>query len=129
MKYLDELKSLNLPQLQFAIFGSGPMAIRGIRESNDIDVIVKQNLWKTLVNRYQSSLQDNPPCLKICNIEIYKKWPVVTDTIDELIDSAEKIKDFPFVQLKYVIEWKKYSGRKKDLKDIELLEKYQGDRG
>ncbi|MFW5853020.1 MAG: hypothetical protein ACOCU8_00070 [Patescibacteria group bacterium] len=41
-----------------------------------------------------------------------------------MIDTAETIANFPFVQLKYVVEWKTQLGREKDLKDIELIQKY-----
>jgi hypothetical protein len=41
-----------------------------------------------------------------------------------MIGSAEKIENFPFVQLKYVIEWKTQFGREKDKRDIELIQKY-----
>jgi len=128
MKYLDELKSLNLPAGKFAIFGSGPIAIRGIREPNDIDIIVKQDLWNTLLNQYPGNLYHNPTCLKIGNIEVYKDWPYLSNKVDEMIDSAEIITNFPFVQLKYVMKGKKQFGRKKDLKDIELIQKYNNGR-
>jgi len=124
MKYLNELGSLNLPAGKFAIFGSGPMAIRGIRESNDLDIIVKQDVWDSLVKKYPTSLHPNPTCLKIGNIEVYKDWLELSDRINEMIDSAETIANFPYVQLKYVVEWKKSFGREKDLKDIELIKKY-----
>lgn len=104
MKYLDELKLLNLPAGKFAIFGSGPMAIRGIRESEDLDIIVKQDLWNTLVKKYPLLLHNNPTCLKIGHVEIYKDWLELSDKINEMIDSAEIITNFPYVQLKYVVE-------------------------
>jgi len=44
MKYLNELKELNLPKESFAVFGSGPMAVRDMREINDLDLIVKSDL-------------------------------------------------------------------------------------
>lgn len=40
---LEKLKRLNLPSEQYAIFGSGPMAVRDLKEANDIDLIVTQN--------------------------------------------------------------------------------------
>ncbi|GAF93599.1 unnamed protein product, partial [marine sediment metagenome] len=52
MKYLDELKRLDLPKDKYAIFGSGPLAIRGLRENRDLDIIVKPELWEKLVNEY-----------------------------------------------------------------------------
>lgn len=39
--FLDELKALNLPAGQYAIFGSRPLAVRNLRDANDIDLIVK----------------------------------------------------------------------------------------
>ena len=68
--------------------------------------------------------QSKPTRLKIGNIEIYKDWPFLTDKIEEMIDSAEIIQGAPFVRLKYVLEWKRKSKRKKDLKDVQLIEKY-----
>ena len=124
MKHLNELSSLNLPAGKFAIFGSGPMSVRGIRESEDLDIIVKQDAWDFLANKYPASLHSNPTCLKIGNVEVYKDWLELSDRIDEMIDSAETIANFPFVRLKYVVEWKTQFGREKDLKDIELIQKY-----
>src|SRR3989344_6235338 len=106
MKYLDELKSLNLPAGKFAIFGSGPMAVREIRQSNDLDIIVKQDLWNALLSQYPDSLHQNPICLKIGNIEVYKDWLELSDKVDEMIDTAETIANFAFVRLKYVVKWK-----------------------
>jgi hypothetical protein len=124
MKYLDELSFLNLPAGKFAIFGSGPIAVRGIREPEDLDVIVKLDVWDTLIKKYPEALSYKPTCLKIGNVEIYKDWMELSDRINEMIDTAEKIMDYPFVQLKYVEEWKVRVGREKDLKDVELIEKY-----
>ena len=104
MNHLDELKALNLPTGKFAIFGSGPMAVRGIRESQDLDILVRPDLWDSLVERYPASLHSNPVCLKIGNVEIYNNWLELTDRINEMIDTAEVIANFPYVQLKYVVE-------------------------
>ena len=37
------------------------------------------------------------------------------------------IEGLPFVQLKYIIEWKKLFGREKDKKDLQLIEQYQSE--
>jgi hypothetical protein len=126
MKYLDELGRLNLPAGKFAIFGSGPMAVRKIRECADLDIIVKQELWDFLVSKYPNNLEGDSACLKlkIGNIEIYRDWFKLSDRFNEMIDNAEIIANFPFVQLKYVVEWKKEMGREKDISDIALIRKY-----
>ena len=85
MKYLQELKQLNLPADQFAVFGSGPLAIRNIRESNDIDLIVKEKLWQKLSQKYK--VEDNKK-IQIGKIEIYKDWQPWFGDVDHLIDTA-----------------------------------------
>ncbi len=35
-----KVKNLNLPIGDYALFGSAPMGIRGLRECHDIDIIV-----------------------------------------------------------------------------------------
>jgi len=100
------------------------MAARGTRKSDDLDIIVKQDLWYTLLSRYSDSLHHNPTCLKIGNIEVYKDWPELSDKINKMIDTADIIANFPYVQLKYVIEWKNQFGRGKDIKDLKLIQEY-----
>jgi len=124
MQYLDKLVSLKLPLGSYAIFGSGPMAIRDIRESSDVDIIVKWELWDDLLLRYPGSLRSDPVSLDIKGIEVFKTWLQLTDKVDEMIDRAEFIKDLPFVRLEYVIEWKQSFGREKDITDIKLIEGY-----
>jgi hypothetical protein len=121
INYLEQLKRLNLPKDKFAIFGSGPLAVRGIRKSDDIDIIVKKELWHKLSEKYNKT---NEEIIKIGNIEIYKEWkPWVKDN-DDLIDSADVFDEIRFVKLEDVLGWKKKYNRPKDLKDIELIENF-----
>ncbi len=120
--YLTELKSLNLPVGKFAIFGSGPMAVRKIRQARDLDVIVKKDLWHNLVQKFPLSRRQKNQYLKIGNLEIYYNWFKLSNEINEMIDNADIIDDFPFVKLEYVLAYKKELGRKKDIADIKLIE-------
>ncbi|MBI1999232.1 MAG: hypothetical protein HYS74_01080 [Parcubacteria group bacterium] len=52
MKYLDELKKLRLHCGEYAVFGSGPLAIRGLVENTDIDLVVSGDLWGKLNKEY-----------------------------------------------------------------------------
>jgi hypothetical protein len=121
MKLLSELENLNLPKDKYAIFGSGPICIRGLREANDIDIIVKDDLWDYLSTIYPVEKES----IKTGNIEIFKNWSPWFNDVSELINTAEIINGFPFVKLDYVIEWKKAMGREKDLKDLELINKHK----
>lgn len=123
MRFLDELKELNLPEKQYAIFGSGPMAVRGIRDVNDIDIVVKEDLWNNLRVQFPKSIYKTDS-IKIGNIEIFKNWSPWFDNVNSLIDTAEKIGDFWYVHLSNVLKWKKLMGREKDKTDIKLIEDY-----
>lgn len=122
MQHLNELANLNLPKDQYAIFGSGPMGIRNLREVNDLDIIVKENLWSKLIKEY--SLNEDKGCIQIGQIEIFNNWSPWFNNINELIDSSEIINGFPFVRLDYVMEWKSKLGREKDFKDLSLIKNY-----
>lgn len=119
-----ELAKYRLHKDKFAVFGSGPMAIRGMRDASDIDLIVKKGLWTELVWTHPSkknSIQLGK------TIEVYKDWVPSWDTnpgIDVLIDSADIIDGIRFVKLEHVLAWKKAKGTEKDLKDVKLIEEY-----
>ncbi|MFA5333977.1 MAG: methyltransferase domain-containing protein [Candidatus Nanoarchaeia archaeon] len=125
---LDKLKSLNLPNGDYAIFGSAPMGIRGIRETNhDLDLIVKPELWDELKKKYGLAHIKGVKGEVIIidkDIEVYNSWGDWIKDIIPLIDSAELIQGFPFVKLKYVLDWKIKYGREKDKKDAILIREY-----
>lgn len=121
MRFLDELKQLKLPTDKFAIFGSGPMGVRGLKEVDDLDIIVKPGLWDELAKKYAPM---EGKYIKIGNIEIFRNWQPWFDMIDTLIDTADYIDGYRYVKLEYVLKWKKMYNREKDRKDVEIIEKY-----
>lgn len=124
-KILQELEKLDLPEGKYAIYGSGPLAIRGIRETNDIDVIVKDEVYKKLKQEYGEK-EDGEIILNNGEIEIFPTWNALVDDAEGMIDRAETIQGYKFVTLEDTIKWKKGMGRSKDKKDIELIKKYKG---
>lgn len=126
-KLLDELSKLWLPKDQYAIFGSWPMAVRFIRETNDIDLIVKRPLWDELVVKYKDNLRTDKPIITIWNIEIIHFLEHFQDKIEPWIDEADMISWFPFVKLENIKEYKQFRAREKDLVDIVLIDGYHRD--
>lgn len=125
LKQLNELGKLNLPRDEFAICGSGPLAVREIRNSHDMDIVVKKKLWKQLAKKYpihQSGNKRN--FIQIMDIEMAEGWLPLLENADKLIDTADVINGFRFVKLDYVMKWKKIMNREKDKRDIKLIEKY-----
>ena len=125
---LEKLKELNLPKGKFAIFGSGPMWLAGLKEPGDLDVIVTEDVFNDFKQRPEFKLgtkKSNYEYLEKEGIEFYRSWyPGEEWDIEKLINEAEIINDLPFVKLEKVLKWKKLTMREKDIKDIELIENF-----
>ena len=122
LPFIDELKALNLPAGSFAIFGSGPLAVRGMREAKDLDIIVRKDAWDELAKKFPKN--EKGTGLQIGKVEAFNQWSPWFDDPDVLIDTAEIIDGLPFVLLEHVVSWKKAMGREKDIKDLELINEY-----
>jgi len=131
---LEKLKKLKLPEEDYAIFGSGPLAIRGLRRSRDLDIIVRPELFEKMKKNYKQNLRESSfnekkyLYLKIKNMEFSFTSPFLDDdTTIGFIQKSEQLYSLSFVKLKDVLNLKKSLGkytRDKDKKDIELIEKY-----
>lgn len=124
----DQVRSLNLPAGKFAIFGSGPIVARGLRDTVDVDVIVTDDVFDELAKDpswVKVQMRDHHDALKKEGLEIYHTWAPGAWDIDELIKSAEMIDGLPFVQLDAVVEWKTLRDEGKDKGDLELIEKWR----
>ena len=127
----QRVKDLNLPEGEYAIFGSGPMGIRNLREMHDIDIIVSDKLFDEYAKKdgwevkeiygYRDWLKNDD-----LEIEMGRDWHEGWD-VEKMIKEADIIDGLPFVELKYLVEWKKFFGREKDLKDVELIEQFLKD--
>ena len=125
---LEKLKKLNLPFGQYAIFGSGILVAKDIRNASDVDIIAKQALFNKLWEKYSECIVNKPfRCLIINGIEIVdNRWDNDNnqESTDKMIDNAEIIDGLPYVNLQDTILWKTQQNREKDLRDIELINNY-----
>lgn len=129
------LKKYNLPTNQYAIIGSGPLGIRGLREIGDIDIVVSPELRDKLAAKY--GIVDTGKVRKIVfpgeNIEAF--WEGSLDnmlqkdpedpSMQDIIHRAEIIDGFPFQSLEDLMYFKHKTKRDKDLRDILLIKKWQ----
>ena len=112
----------------YAVFGSGPLIIRGIIEAtNDLDVISRGEAWNQACEiGDQVHLADH--AVEVMSffggaITVGTSWAYGEFDIDWLIDTAEVIDGLPFVRLKHVVRYKEIAARPKDLNHLRLLEK------
>lgn len=124
--YLDKLvklEKLKLNKNQYLIWGSGPLAIRGIRSSRDIDIVVSKDLWKQLIIKYKFH-RSQKDLINIEDIEIWNSCLNLSDRIDEMLLNKDIIFNYPFMKLSDTIEWKKFISNDKHIEDIKLINKY-----
>ena len=110
----------------FAIFGSGPLLIRGIiPAANDLDILCRGAAWEQAKSigtmRYLEEYDVTITTLCDGKISFGTKWGIGDFDIDSLIDSAELIDALPFVRLEHVVAYKTMRASAKDLRHIAAL--------
>jgi hypothetical protein len=123
-----KVQSLKLPKNSYIVFGSCPMALAGIRESQDIDMLVDQATFDSFAQagwqEVVKSSRDKP--LTHEEFEAHHSWNFSSykPTLGQLLATATVVDGIPFASLQEVRKWKQSSGRPKDLKDIALIDAY-----
>jgi hypothetical protein len=126
--YFEAVRALKLPRGDFAVFGSGPLIVRGLIEgSNDLDVLCRGDAWQmvqkignvTYLEEYEVTVAS------ICNerVTFGTEWGIGNPDVNALIDEAEIIEGLPFVRLSHVIRYKLERASAKDMQHIEILKK------
>ena len=117
---------LNLPKGKYVIFGSGGLLIRNLKEGHDLDIIVTPDIYEEYRTKEGWKLK---PCngdfyLSKDGMELWENWKPGVWNVDELIAQAEYIEGLAFVPLQKIAEWKRLSGREKDLEHAKIIDEY-----
>lgn len=128
----DELRSLALPIGQYVVTASGPLGIRGLRDIDDIDLMVDDDLWEELAER--CGVKEGGRRIEIAEgIEAFREGSFDPDpalpSVQEQIAEADLIDGLPFVSLDHVVRLKRAKGREKDHRDIELIRVWVAEHG
>ena len=128
MDIIEKAKSLNLPFGQYIIIGAGILQALGLRDTNDIDVVVTESLFEKLKasGKYKEDVKYNKKFLVADDVEIIMplSWADYSTTTEEAIKTALVIEGIPFLNIQETIKFKTALGREQDFKDIELLKNY-----
>lgn len=123
---ITKVKALNLPQGSYVVFGGCPLALAGLREANDIDLLVSPELFAQLRKQgwTEHFKTENDIPLTHDVFEAHENWnfSAYKPTLQHLLATATTKDGVPFASLEEVRKWKVSSGRPKDLKDIELID-------
>ncbi|OGJ01458.1 hypothetical protein A3G98_00905 [Candidatus Nomurabacteria bacterium RIFCSPLOWO2_12_FULL_37_8] len=104
------------------------MAILGLREAQDIDLLVSKEVHKNLESigwkKVNKGQKDNPFTYDV--FEAHDNWDFSSynPSLEELLKNAFYIADIPFASLEDVKKWKQHYGRPRDITDIELIDHY-----
>ncbi len=120
------LRQLDLPQGDFAIFGSGPLIVRGVIEAtNDLDVLCRGPAWDYVQTigqpEYLSEYGLTIFAIDDGRITFGDRWAIGDFDTDTLIDSMEFFEGLPFVSLQYVLAYKILANRPKDRQHLQAL--------
>ena len=128
MNIFERVKKLNFPLGEYVVIGASILEAIGIRNTHDVDIIVAPQLFEKLRESkiYKEEIKWGKIFLIGDEIEIGTKldWENYSTTIEEAINTAAIINGVPFLNLEETIKFKRAMGRKKDFKDIELIESY-----
>ncbi len=108
------------------IFGSGPLAVRGLRDARDLDIVVTKDVYDMFREKdgWSESSNGTDTCLRKDDMELWYTWGPGEWHVEELLANAEMIDGLPFVPLPVVLRWKEVLGRPKDRADIETIRKH-----
>ncbi len=127
---LQELKRLNLAPRDYAVFGSGPLIVRGIiAATNDLDVICRGRAWEQvkIIGDFRHDEQYDVDMVELFDGQLTfgTKWGIGEFDVNELIEEAELIDGIPFVRLERVIAYKRQRSSDKDRQHLHQLEQAQ----
>jgi hypothetical protein len=127
-----EIKKHNFPPDEYVVFGGAAMAARGLKETNDIDIVASQKFLAEY--RSKKGWRDHPRIIPteehgVANeegtIELYPTVGGIAEmTFERLRENAEIIDGIPFASLKDVRIIKEVYNREKDLLDVIKIEKF-----
>lgn len=129
MSILTRIRALGLPEDQIVVIGGGLLDAYGLREANDIDLVVTAALFGELEasGAYEKGMKGDEAYLVGDGIDIWQSWGQGND-FTQLRSSGVTIEGIVFVNPQFLIERKLERGTEKDKHDIALLEGYLNER-
>jgi hypothetical protein len=127
--FIEKVRDLNLPDGQFMVCGSGILEVLGIREADDIDLLLSPELFCELRDKrrwLKSKKIDTTIVHPKCNVEAKQSLDFLKENyvLSELLPTAYIHGGIPFANLETLKNAKLQLAREKDFKDIKLIDEY-----
>jgi hypothetical protein len=120
----ERLRALDPNSGDYAVFGSGPLAIRGLIDRvGDLDIICRGAVWGRVKTLGTTIMYGENEVVDLgTGLTFGTSWGYGDFDVDQLIDDAETIEGLEFVRLGAVVEFKRIASRPKDLEHLRLME-------
>lgn len=128
---IDRLRSLGLPDGDWALHGSGPLLLRGwVEDVGDLDVVCRGPAWHRATQVGEVGIL-RPDGVEIVNVDggaitIGRSWRYGDTPVDEYIDTAEEIVGIPCVRLEHIVAYKRIADRPKDREHLRVIAEQLG---
>lgn len=130
-RFIKRLRRLGVPLERVVVIGSGVLAIHGIREARDVDLVVPPDVFVELEKSgewHKGFIGSSSYALERGSAEIWVDWS--TDgtghpTYEDLLSDSEIIDGVRFVTLEYLEKCKAERGSEKDMEDIRKIHEYR----
>lgn len=116
---------MELPIGDWALFGSGPLLLRGwINHVGDLDVISRGPAY---ARARELGTPDTPGSSNVIyriggDVTVGNHWEYGEPDIDRMIDTAEIIDGVPCVRLEHVVTYKRIADRPRDREHLAIIE-------
>ncbi len=133
MNIRSKLNGLGLTGDNAVVVGSGILNALGIRDSNDIDVVVSEETYSRLDQGDRYTKKEKHGCVMLTDglFEIGTSWRVLgkKQTISDLYENSVVIDGIRYISLEFLYAVKRSwlpdnNVRPKDVADVKLMEVY-----
>lgn len=129
MMIADELKRLGIGPNDCIVVGSGVMGALGIRQTDDLDLCVSQEVYARFkdLGWEEKIWPQGAPTIHSSTVDMGTDWGDDKNiyTFEDLKKHRMEIDGVSYVSLEFLRSWKVNKGREKDKKDIELIDDYE----
>lgn len=122
---IDRIKSLNMPQDECIAIGGSALAVRGIRESKGVDLVVTEAVYDILRDKGWKEFvhDDGKRILSRNGYQIMQRW--MGHDFSYFRENSEYVSGILVMGFEDLIACKTRLGRKKDVQDIALIRTLQ----
>ena len=129
---LGQLREANLDPDHFVLTGSAVLAVRGIRDVHDLDLILTPELWRSLTLPKEANyMGGESQCIRITRsiqafdfIDVPGRESRFVASAQEVIREAERIDGLRYQNIGSFLRMKEGMGRRKDRLDLHLLRSF-----